>query len=103
VASGWARVMLGGENGREVELRAGDAVVLPAGTGHCALQASEDFQVVAGYPIDQQYDMQRPDAATLDAARERIAGVGVPISDPLAGTQGALVPLWRGEAAPLSR
>ena len=103
VASGWARLMLGGEKGEEVELRAGDALVLPAGTGHCALEASEDFQVVAGYPLDQQYDMQRPDAASHDASRARIARVGVPVSDPLAGTQGALVTLWRGEAAPISR
>lgn len=103
VASGWARLMLGGEKGEEVELRAGDALVLPAGTGHCALETSEDFQVVAGYPLDQQYDMQRPDAASHDASRARIARVGVPVSDPLAGTQGALVTLWRGEAAPVSR
>ena len=105
VASGWARLMLGGEKGEEVELRAGDALVLPAGTGHCALEASEDFQVVAGYPLDQQYDMQRPDAASHDASRARIARVGVPVSDPLAGTQGALVTLWRGSRAcqPMSR
>jgi len=100
VASGWARVMLGGDNGQEVELKVGDALVLPAGTGHCALEASADFQVVAGYPVGQQYDMQRPDATTHDQARERIAQVGVPISDPLAGTQGALVALWRAEAPP---
>ncbi|HCA64618.1 MAG TPA: DNA-binding protein, partial [Pseudomonas sp.] len=54
-------------------------------------------------PLDQQYDMQRPDAASHDASRARIARVGVPVSDPLAGTQGALVTLWRGEAAPVSR
>lgn len=59
--------------------------------------------MVAGYPLDQQYDMQRPDAASHDASRARIARVGVPVSDPLAGTQGALVTLWRGEAAPVSR
>ncbi|EXF44909.1 double-stranded beta helix domain-containing protein [Pseudomonas sp. BAY1663] len=101
VCRGWARVMLGGERGREVELRAGDALVLPAGTGHCCMQASADFQVVAGYPAGQHYDLLRPDEAGHDAARERIAQVGVPISDPLAGTQGALVRLWR--EASLSR
>ncbi|EHY78143.1 double-stranded beta helix domain-containing protein [Stutzerimonas stutzeri ATCC 14405 = CCUG 16156] len=69
VASGSARVMLGGEHGQEVELRAGDAVVLPAGTGHCAIEASEDFQVVAGYPVEQQYDMQRPDPASRPGVR----------------------------------
>lgn len=95
VSSGWARLMLGGEQGQEVELRAGDALVLPAGTGHCGVQASADFQVVAGYPPDQRYDLLRPDEREHDAARERIARVGVPISDPLTGTQGALVSLWR--------
>ena len=103
VACGWARLMLGGEHGREVELRAGDAVVLPAGTGHCCLQASEDFQVVAGYPLDQHYDLLKPGEADHAAARARIARVGVPIADPLAGTQGALVALWRASAPPLSR
>jgi len=99
VSSGWARVILGGEQGTEVELRTGDALVLPAGTGHCSLQASTDFQVVAGYPVDQQYDLLRPEEGDHNAARERIARVGVPISDPLTGTQGALVTLWREEAA----
>ncbi|MBE7375773.1 cupin domain-containing protein [Pseudomonas lopnurensis] len=103
VFRGQARVMVGGERGREVELRAGDALVLPAGTGHCCLQASTDFQVAAGYPVGQRYDLLRPDEASHEAARERIAQVGVPVSDPLAGTQGALVPLWRASAPPLSR
>lgn len=96
VSRGWARVLLGGEQGQEVELKACDALVLPAGTGHCGVQASADFEVVAGYPPEQRYDLLRPDARNHDAARERIARVGVPISDPLTGTQGALVSLWRG-------
>lgn len=95
VASGSARLLLGGEQGEEVTVKAGDALVLPAGTGHCQRWASEDFLVVGGYPLDQPYDLLRPEAATHDSARARVAQVPVPISDPLAGTQGALVWLWR--------
>jgi uncharacterized protein YjlB len=87
--------MLGGEQGREVEVRAADALVLPAGTGHCQLSASDDFEVVGGYPLDQQYDLLRPDEASHDEAQARARTVAVPVSDPVAGTQGALVALWR--------
>ncbi len=95
VASGWARLLLGGESGTEVEVRAGDALVLPAGTGHCRLEASEDFLVVGAYPPECDFDLQRPDAATHDANRARIARVAPPLTDPVAGSQGRLVGLWR--------
>jgi uncharacterized protein YjlB len=95
VSRGSARLMLGGEQGREVEVRAADALVLPAGTGHCQLSASDDFEVVGGYPLDQQYDLLRPDEASHDEAQARARTVAVPVSDPVAGTQGALVALWR--------
>lgn len=95
VVRGSARLMLGGEAGVEVAVSAGDALVLPAGTGHCLLAASDDFLVVGGYPLGQRYDALRPDAEAHDAAAARSAQVPVPISDPVAGTQGALVTLWR--------
>jgi uncharacterized protein YjlB len=96
VAHGCAGLLLGGEQGQQVVVQAGDALVLPAGTGHCQLEASEDFLVVLAYPLEQEPDILRPDPATHDAAQARIARVLVPISDPLAGTQGALVDIWRG-------
>lgn len=95
VAQGWADLLLGGEQGEVVRVQAGDALVLPAGTGHSQLDASDDFMVVLAYPAEQEPDILRPDAVAHDAACERIARVPVPVSDPLAGTQGALVTLWR--------
>ena len=35
IASGTGRVRFGGDKGRVISLKAGDVVILPAGTGHC--------------------------------------------------------------------
>ena len=82
--SGWGRLRLGGESGRDVEIRAGDSLVLPAGTGHCSLEASDDFLLLAAYPADQtDLDLLRADPAEHDAAVERIRRVSRPARDPL--------------------
>ncbi|WP_279361896.1 cupin [Xanthomonas sacchari] len=93
VARGNARVLLGGPVGIEVALAAGDALLLPAGTGHCRLSASADFMVVGAYPDGQDWDIcrQAPDATML----QRIAQVPVPQSDPLLGTGGPVLEYWR--------
>ncbi len=93
-ATGWARLGLGGPGGIEVDVDAGDVIVLPVGTGHCRLQASPDFLVVGAYPLGPGWDICRsaPDADGI----ARMRSLPVPATDPVAGVSGPLTTRWRG-------
>ncbi|MFD1344518.1 cupin [Litorisediminicola beolgyonensis] len=94
VVSGHATLHLGGPEGETVLVRAGDLLLLPAGTGKKRQVSSEDFQVVGAYPPGQA------DVTTLrgddggDDIRDTIRAVPLPETDPL-GEDEALLARWR--------
>jgi uncharacterized protein YjlB len=94
VARGNARIECGGIKGRILALKAGDVVVLPAGTGHRLIEASRNFLVVGAYPPDGTYD-ECTDSRDRPDAIKRIAKVRRPDTDPVYGKGGPLTELWR--------
>jgi len=91
-AGGAAHLVLGGPGGVEVDVETGDVILLPAGTGHRRLSATDDFLVVGGYPPGTEADLCRQ-AATPDMLA-RIAALPYPEQDPVNGLTPALTALW---------
>ncbi|WOI57856.1 cupin domain-containing protein [Palleronia sp. LCG004] len=95
VARGQAVLALGGPSGARVEIRAGDVVVLPAGTGHKQIEASDDFEICGAYPPGQEgYETIRADGPHDGAVADRIAAVARPATCPVHGADGPLMRVW---------
>ena len=92
VAAGTATLTIGGPGGLDIHVAAGDALVLPTGTGHRSIEASDDFVVVGAYPRGQNWDIRRD--APDEEARQRMGALPIPEADPVAGKAGPLVELW---------
>ena len=95
IARGRAKVRFGGAQGRELDLAAGDVVVLPAGTGHQCLWAAPELVVIGAYPKNGKYDLCRGSKAERAKALKSIPKVPLPEDDPVHGEDGPLLALWR--------
>jgi uncharacterized protein YjlB len=95
IARGRARVRFGGAQGAELEVAAGDVVVLPAGTGHQCIWAAPELVVVGAYPKTGKYDLCRGSQVERVKALNSIPKVPLPETDPVHGEDGPLVALWR--------
>lgn len=100
IAAGEVRVASGGPAGREVMMRAGDAVTIPSGVAQRNMGQSADLLVVGAYPGGSDYDIRRGDPAEHAAAVHAIAAVPLPASDPVLGRHGRLLRLWASPGRP---
>jgi len=90
-------VQFGGEAGPLLEFPSGAGVVIPAGGGHCRISSGAKLQIVGAYPTGQgDWDLKRGDSPEhYRQAKDEIARVALPESDPFAGANGPLLALWR--------
>jgi len=94
ICKGRVSVRLGGEMGLIVDMKAGDALLLPAGTGHQNLGSSPDLLVVGAYPDGVDWDLCRGQEDERSAAIARIEGLPLPRTDPIFGCGGPLRRHW---------
>ncbi len=76
-----------------VTLKAGDAAILPAGTGHQCLKASGNFLVVGAYPHTGRYD----ECTWIEDRKKALTSIlktAPPRRDPIFGKDGPLVRAW---------
>lgn len=85
----------GGLFGREVTVRAGDVVVIPAGVAHRNVGQSPDLLVVGAYPGGSNYDLWHGNPAEREIAMRAIAAVPLPDNAPVLGHDGGLRGLWK--------
>lgn len=94
VRSGTATLQIGGEQGEVLRVAVGDVVLLPAGTGHKKLEASEDFKIVGGYPGGVSYNLKTGESGERPYVLEDIQNTPLPKMDPVYGNEGPVIEKW---------
>ena len=94
IYSGECLVLLGGDKGEKVVVKAGDIIVIPAGVGHKNL-GDKDLGVVGAYPNGMQVDIMRGEAGERPGTDNNIAAVPFPQTDPFTGKGEGLNTIWK--------
>ena len=90
---GKARVLLGGNDGVTLEIKAGDVLVIPAGVAHKNLDA-HNLGVVGAYDRGRKWDMNYGSGQEREKTLENISRVPKPDKDPVYGDRGPLIDAW---------
>jgi uncharacterized protein YjlB len=94
VLRGSASLRLGGEQGRTVEVFAGDVIVIPAGVGHKNLRATSDFEVFGAYPDGRSWDLLTGKPGERPQVDRNIAALPVPDTNPVYGQRSSINRFW---------
>jgi len=85
VRRGSGTILAGGDSGQRLEVKPGDVILLPAGTGHMKVDSSDDFEVIGAYPDGAEPNKIKHDPAKAAQAKHTISNVGIPQLDPVFG------------------
>jgi uncharacterized protein YjlB len=99
IARGTVTAIIGGEHGQAIEMKPGDVIVLPAGTGHKCEESSKDILIVGAYAGGRTWDLKTGKVEERDEVMRNIARVPLPDSDPVTGKSGVLTQKWRRTSA----
>ncbi|KAF4963341.1 hypothetical protein FSARC_8628 [Fusarium sarcochroum] len=80
--------------GMEVSVKAGDVVLLPAGTAHSSTQSSPDYKYIGVYPQDCPRWRNERGKRPSDEFISTIQKVDLPEDDPVYGKDGPVTLLW---------
>ncbi|KHE71773.1 cupin domain-containing protein [Halobacillus sp. BBL2006] len=94
VLQGAATLILGGPNGKVVDVEQGDVLILPAGVAHKNQGATEDFQVMGAYPFGESFDLKTGEKHEYEQALKEIPKALFPKADPVLGENGTLMEVW---------
>lgn len=95
IIKGSARIQFGGPGGVAFLVEETDAVIIPAGVAHKAIDLYDDFTCVGAYPAGQKYDIRTGEEEERDDVIKNIKSVPLPAADPIYGTDGPLLNNWK--------
>lgn len=85
ICEGEVHLKIGGEQGKILRLKAGDAIIIPAGVGHFSVDNSAEYLVAGGYPEGEDWDMIYNEKDKYKAAKQNIKTLLMPKKHPITG------------------
>ena len=94
VFKGSTNILLGGSDGRQIRVGAGDVLIIPAGVAHRNLDTEMAVECIGAYPDGMDYDINTGKPGERPATDRNISVVPIPEQDPVYGKEQGLPKIW---------